>query len=165
MIASAHIVAGAVAGMAGARLARGTRGVVLAFVFGIVTHHILDAIPHSDYAGLSPIAITVVGGIEALVSVGFIVLGTRGRLSREELRCLAAGMVGGIAMDVKGFAPLLPGLREPIQQLQDALHPFHAPAHDRRLLGLGLELAMLALCSWILVLQVRALSRRNERPR
>jgi hypothetical protein len=54
VIASAHAAAGAVAALAGLNAAKSRTGRIgVAFALGLLSHVVLDAIPHSDYAPLS----------------------------------------------------------------------------------------------------------------
>lgn len=157
MIASAHLVAGAVAGLCGARMAgEKAGGLAAGFLLGVASHHVLDAIPHSDYSALSVMEIRVVAVLEIILTLAGIYYATRRRLSRGQLNRLFAGAAGGVVMDVKFFQPFVPGRHaELVQRVQDVLHPFHAADPDSRALGLVTELAVLAACGALLTLCVR----------
>ena len=102
MIASAHFSAGLVSGMAGPRLARHrAMQIVLAFLIGIASHVVLDAIPHSDYLGLTTRRILpiVVAEVCVIMAIGAVIL--RKRVRPGWPWPMVAGIVGATILDFK----------------------------------------------------------------
>ena len=107
MIASAHIAAGFVAGMASAHATKNRfLRVVAAFTLAFGSHFVLDSIPHSDYAGLPRSAIAAVGLLEVVVSfaIGMYIL--RHRLLPHWPEFLSAGLFGSALPDAKFIVPI-----------------------------------------------------------
>lgn len=108
MIASAHIAAGFVAGMAGAYATRNrVLRLAAAFTLAFVLHFQLDAIPHSDYAGLPRSALGVVASLEvaAVCAIGMYIL--RRRLLLHWPEFLFAGLSGSVLPDARFLAPIV----------------------------------------------------------
>lgn len=159
MIASAHVAAGAVAGMAGGYMP-GNRilKTAAAFGLGILSHVALDAIPHSDYRFLSPSVIVWVASCETIAigaTIGYLL---RGRLIPQWPAYLLAGLVGASLPDAKVAARLLlpgPGA-ERMEYYGDYFHSFfHAERMAAPLLGLGIEVA----CTVVLLACLRTFPR------
>lgn len=145
MIASAHVAAGVVAGMGGAYLpvSRILR-IVAAFSLGILSHVVLDAIPHSDYRMVAPSAIVWVALCETVAigaSAGYLL---RHRLIPHWPGYLLAGLAGSNLPDAKfaAIAMLPESIAQSVERYGDAFHsPFHASPMSEPLLGLGIEVA------------------------
>jgi len=100
MIASAHVAAGAVVGMASAysvkpRFARLT----LAIGMAIVAHLLLDAIPHSDYTSLPRPTVLLVATSEILAASAIAGCILRTRLTHDWPEYLSAGLFGSLLPD------------------------------------------------------------------
>ena len=94
MIASAHLAAGIVIGLASDHVARGTfTRVSTAFAAGVVVHLLMDAVPHSDYDlfPMSTMWFVIAGEFLAVLIITAIVL--RDRLTPHWLQSVAAGRV------------------------------------------------------------------------
>lgn len=145
MIASAHVAAGFAAGMASARISeKRIARIAMAFTLGVLSHVVLDAVPHSDYASLSPstvrwITVCEIAGVCALA--GYIV---RDRLRLGWREYILAGLAGSVIPDAKFLARMvLPrGSALLVERAGDSFHAlFHADRMSVPLLGLGLEIA------------------------
>jgi hypothetical protein len=139
--------------MAAARLARNTIGRTAAsFALGLASHFLLDAIPHSDYAGLAPLAVRWVVLGEGVVILAILAWILRGRLDRGWPGYLIAGIAGAVLPDAKFFAPIFLSehLTVRVTQIGRRIHRFHAHAPSHPLIGYGLELACTCACLWLL---------------
>lgn len=130
MIASAHLAAGAVAAAVAVSLGGSrTRRVVTAFVFGVLSHVMLDAVPHSDYEPFPQDRIFAPVLIEVLLIS--LVLGW---ILRRRLRMHWPSYLGGLAgasvPDAKFFArwPMPDRMAALVQDYGNWFHDFfHAP--------------------------------------
>jgi hypothetical protein len=160
MIASAHVAAGFVAGMASARIteSRAWR-VVTAFAVGLMSHVALDSIPHGDYGTLpqSTIAWVVLCEIIGICLIaGFIV---RRRLAPHWPEYLAAGLAGAVILDSKFFARLVLPARQAmtVERYGDRIHRlFHAAPMRHPGVGTAIEVATTISLLAILTLFPRA---------
>jgi hypothetical protein len=165
MLASAHVAAGAVAGILGVRtpaplIAR----ILIAFALGVVSHMALDAIPHSDYAFLPMRLYPVVGVTETVVATGLAFLIVRKRLQVGSAIVLASGIVASLAPDVKFLARLVwPAKAATVERAGNSFHWFHAPAHPDRMIYFVIELGCMLALFAILILLAR--TRKNVSPR
>lgn len=128
MIAAAHVMAGLVAGMAalsartdGSRLAAG-------FGLGILSHVVLDAIPHSDYGSLPASAVLTSVAIELAATFALAWYLLRLRRLPGLWTALPAGLVGAMIPDAKFARYFLPApMGSWIRDVGDRFHaPFHA---------------------------------------
>jgi len=109
VIASAHLGAGLVSGMAASHASGGTtRRVGIALLLGLASHVMLDAIPHADYGELSRrwIEVCVIG--ESILVCVAAVLILRRRVVPGWRLFLAAGLFGAAVPDTRfglGFLP------------------------------------------------------------
>ena len=130
MIASAHLAAGLVAGVASARNIRpGPARLVVALVAGLATHALLDAIPHSDYDRLPRSSVLLVIMAEAAVVGALAAWWFGGRVTREWRGPIAAGLLGSALPDAKFVALLLfpDQYARTVEYFGDRLHAhFHA---------------------------------------
>jgi hypothetical protein len=145
LIASAHVAAGAVAGLVASRLTDHRLGrIILAFVLGVVSHVVLDGIPHSDYAPLSsPLRLWIAFG-ETLVTLALVALITLRRRAPNAAEYLLSGIAGSILPDAKSIVALFvtPALTERVATYGNRFHAlFHAPAPESPVVGLTVEVA------------------------
>lgn len=114
----------------------------LAVALGFLSHALLDAIPHSDYAGLSPSTKLLVASGEMIVLAIVLALVLRGRTRPGWRGPFAAGIVGAGIADAKFVVPVLssPALTTTVTRYGNWLHTFFhaAPAATPRL-GLAYE--------------------------
>ena len=158
MIASAHLTAGIVIGLASDHVARRTfTRVSTAFVAGVVVHLLMDAVPHSDY-DLFPMSImwyVIAGEFLAVFVIAAIVL--RNRLKPHSLQSIAAGLLGSVLPDAKFIAPFfLPASSARlVEHYGNRLHaPFHATANSA-VLGMATQLS----CTILLLVMLAAFPR------
>lgn len=148
MIAAAHVAAGAVCGLLAARLTR-TAGtaVALSFALGVASHVPMDAIPHSDYVGLTRPQALIVALVEVVALVALIRWTLRDRLAPPDAPCMVAGALGALLPDAKIAAEVvLPqGIAAPMIDFWERFHALHAAPPDARLLGLAAELTLTVL--------------------
>jgi hypothetical protein len=108
VIASAHIAAGVVVGMTGARVLRWRPGRVLAaLATGVLLHLAMDYIPHADYNDLGGRLLVAVVFLESLVASTIIFFIVRDRVTRDWIPPIVAGLLGSTLPDAKFFAPLI----------------------------------------------------------
>lgn len=168
MIASAHVAAGAVVGMASAyavkhRFAR----LALATGMAVVVHFLMDAIPHSDYAALPRPIVLVVATCEILAASAIAWCVLRTRLTSDWPVYMSAGLLGSLLPDIKFAAPLLlPGhVARLVEQFGDRLHePFHASASSLAA-GMAAQFFCTALLLALLTLFPRTPGHRASSPR
>jgi hypothetical protein len=109
VIASAHLGAGIVAGMLATRLpGKPVVRVAAGLVFGLASHVMLDAIPHSDYGYTPRRMILVIAVCEAVVLLSLSWTILRSRIARGAPWVLAAGLLGSAAPDVHLSRAFLP---------------------------------------------------------
>ena len=146
MIASAHVAAGAVAGLIAHRLGmRRGPSVAMAFVIGLGSHVVLDAIPHGDYAPLSSPFRLWVALVETVVTLAVVALILPRPRSPNVLLSIAAGVAGSILPDAKSVVALVvpPRITDRVAEYGDRFHGlFHAPAPDSPVVGLTVEVAV-----------------------
>lgn len=130
MIASAHVASGFVAGMISSRVTSSRTGrVVAAFVFGLLMHVVLDAVPHSDYRQLAPstvVWVTLAEGIGVCLIAGEIL---RDRVQAGWPEYLLGGLAGAVILDAKFFARVVLSQHAAltVAKYGDAIHKlFHA---------------------------------------
>ena len=104
MIASAHIAAGALVAMASARVTKNSvLRIILAFAIGVLSHVLLDAIPHSDYRPFVPRTVRWIALGEVFVTTTIAWLIMRRRLSKPWMGYVLAGILGAVLPDAKFF--------------------------------------------------------------
>jgi hypothetical protein len=139
MLASAHVAAGLFAGVVTSRTtAPPAVRAVLAFVAGVLTHVVLDAVPHSDYVPLSRLTATVVALCETAITAAVGAWLVRGRLPAGSAPLLIAAIVGATLPDAKFGAALISAeVGAVVREYGNTFHEsFHAT--ERRPLGKAL---------------------------
>jgi hypothetical protein len=156
MIASAHLAAGFVAGMASARITerRGLR-VATAFAVGLMSHVVLDSVPHGDYGTLphSTVAWVVLCEIVGICVIGGLIV--RNRLTPHWPEYLAAGLAGAVILDAKFLARLVLPARQAmtVERYGDRIHHlFHAAPMRHPGVGTAIEVATTIVLLAILTL-------------
>jgi len=156
MIASAHILSGMVCGAMGRRAWSKTFRMMVAFGAGLVSHVMLDAIPHSDYGSLQGwrLLAVVILEIAASVVAGWFVL--RRRWSPGDRGPLLAGVIGSTFPDAKFAATILPApAADWVQSIGDLFHRgFHA-APTALFPGLAAELVTIVVLLFALAFAIR----------
>lgn len=154
MIASAHVVAGLVAGMASARVTdKRIQRIAIAFGFGILSHVVFDAIPHSDYGKLeraTVVWITLGEGVGVCLLAAMIL---RRRVTPHWPEYLFAGLVGSVILDAKFFVRVfLPlNIAASVQRYGDHIHSFfHADRLSHPIVGTAIEIVTTILLLAIL---------------
>ena len=148
MIASAHLAAGIVIGLASDHVARGTfTRISAAFVTGVIVHLLMDAVPHSDYDlfPMSTMWFVIAGEFLAVLIIAAIVL--RDRLTPHWLQSVAAGLLGSVLPDAKFIAPFFLSTSHAalVETYGNRLHaPFHATANSA-VLGMVSQLSFTTL--------------------
>jgi hypothetical protein len=160
VIVSAHVAAGAVAGMVGtAATDRRLPRIGLAFVLGLVSHALLDAIPHSDYEPLSPPAVLWVALGEIVLMAAVLWVALRGRMRPGWRGPLAAGVLGAGIADAKFVVPVFGSvaLTAWVSRYGNWLHGFfHSSPPATPLLGLAFEVGVTAVLVGTLLLFPRS---------
>jgi hypothetical protein len=164
MIASAHVLGGFVSGLAAASAITNRAGrIVSAFALGVLSHVVLDAIPHADYAFLSRSTVRVVVVCEIVLATSLSWLIVRSRRPPGWRASLPMGLAGAMIPDVKFIAPVL--LPAPaalwVQQTANRFHGlFHA---DRSPIAVGLTAEV--LCTLLLLTSLTLFPRRHQAQR
>jgi hypothetical protein len=145
VIASAHTAAGVASGMIAASLVRHpVARAATAFILGILTHVVLDALPHGDYGELSMAPVLAIVVAE-LVATGFALTWIlRTRVGPGWPVYLAAGFIGGALPDIKFLASLVLSRdgAAAVASIGDRFHePFHAGPSA---LGVGVTVEVIA---------------------
>jgi membrane-bound metal-dependent hydrolase YbcI (DUF457 family) len=139
VIASTHIVAGLIVGLATMHVTESRPGrVALGFFLGVVSHMILDAIPHADYGVLPPatVAWIVLGEVVAMSAIGWRLV--RHRVRPRSANALVPAMLGAVLPDAKFVAQLVLPRREAdvVRLYGDRFHGlFHAAPMTHHVLG------------------------------
>jgi hypothetical protein len=154
MIASAHFAAGVLSGMLAAQLAhRASFRAALAVGFGLISHVILDRIPHGDYGELSTAAMVPVVGLEMILGAVLFTRLLRNRVRPGWPVAVAAGLVGACIPDLKFPARvLLPdGMAAEVARRGNAFHSwFHAPPTSM-VVGTATEVLAVAVITALLL--------------
>ena len=129
MIAAAHVMAGLVAGVAASSARTGASRVASGFGLGVLSHIVLDAIPHSDYGSLPQSALVMSVAIEIVATLGLAWFLLRGRRLPGLRLALPAGVAGAMIPDVKFTRYFLPP--EGASWVRDIGDSFHAPFHAK----------------------------------
>lgn len=108
MIATAHVTAGMIAGVAALSVRGSGSKFVTALVLGTLSHVILDMIPHSDYGVLSQRAILAIVALELVVTFAFGWYVLRSRRLPGLSVTLPAALAGAMMPDMKFAGNWLP---------------------------------------------------------
>ena len=124
MIASAHIAAGFVIGVAATRLMTWPLGrVVGSFGFGVLLHLAMDAVPHADYNELGGMKLVALVLIESAFTFSVIAWTLRDRMPPGWKAGVLAGLLGSGLPDIKFIAPFLsPDGQDFVVWVGDQLH-------------------------------------------
>jgi len=129
--------------------------VAAAFGLGILSHVVLDAIPHSDYRMLSPSNILWVSACETVIACAIVAFLLRRRLPPRWPGLLLAGLAGSSLPDVKfPVRVIAPGsFARSVEHYGDHLHSyFHAADMANPFVGLAIEFTVaLALLATLLL--------------
>ena len=159
VIATAHVTAGMIAGVA-ALSARGSGWRFVAAVgLGVLTHVVLDAIPHSDYGSLTRSTILAIVSLELVATFTFGWYLLRRRLRPGLRLTLPAALAGAMVPDAKFAGQWLPPPAASwIHTVADGFHaPFHA-APTPIATGLVVEIA----CTLVLLGLFSLVARRQH---
>jgi hypothetical protein len=130
MIASAHVAAGALAGMVASRFRlHPLAGALAAFGLGAISHYALDALPHGDYGEMPVLSTAPIVAVELLVMAVVLARVLESRVGSGWAPPLCAGLAGACLPDAKFVARLVlsPERAEVIARIGDRIHePFHA---------------------------------------
>jgi hypothetical protein len=153
VIASAHLAAGVVIGMASTRFLRWRPGrVVVAFATGVILHLAMDHVPHADYNDLGGWLLIAIVFLESFIALTIMYFIARDRVSPGWFPSIVAGVTGSALPDVKFFAPfMLPAEYAAVasdwgEQLHYAIH---APPTS---FGVGMVTQLTAVCLLLAVL-------------
>jgi hypothetical protein len=164
MIAAAHVMAGIVSGVAALSARAGALRVLTAFGLGMLSHVVLDAMPHSDYRSLGPRAVLIIVFFEitATMTIAWFVL--RSQRYHAPRVPLLVGLAGATLPDVKFMQPWLPGpVGSWVNRVGEGFHgPFHASPTPVAV-GLFMEIVATVSLIGVLFLLVRRLARSQAR--
>lgn len=159
MIASAHVAAGALAGIFATRLSSAPPAVRIgiAIVLGLGSHMVMDAIPHSEYMFMSLNYAVQVAMVEAILACGVVWLVLR-RAGRGSVLAVAAGIIAAMLPDLQFASQVttLPAATE-LSSAGDVFHILHAKTKAPPIAGAIGELALAA----ILLIAAAMLARRR----
>jgi|GEM_PF-3967958 len=148
MIASAHVAAGALAGVIGGRVssAGAVPSTAIAILLGLASHMLMDAIPHSEYMFISLNYAVRVAIVEAIIACGVAWLVLRRRAGRELLLPVATGIAAAMLPDLQFVSQVtaLPAATE-LSSAGDIFHVLHASTKAPPVAGALGELALAAL--------------------
>ena len=116
--------------------------IAAAFGLGILSHVVLDAIPHSDYRMLSPPTIMWVSACETVIACVIVAFLLRQRLPPRWPGYLLAGLAGSSLLDIKFFLRVVaPGdFARSVEHSSDHVHSyFHAADMANPFVGLAIE--------------------------
>lgn len=156
MIAAAHVMAGLVAGVAASSAHTNGLRVATGFGLGVLTHMVLDAIPHSDYGSLAPALLVSSVAIEITGTLTLAWYLLRSRRLPGLTVALPAGIAGAMMPDVKFTRYFLPRPAATwVHDVGDRLHaPFHA-GPTTVAAGLTLEIVCTLLLFGVLLMLMR----------
>ncbi len=156
MIASAHIAAGLVVGMATAYATESKIGrITMGFTLGVLSHMVLDAIPHLDYGVLpmSRVPWIVLGECISMTVIGWWLLHRRVRPRWAD--ALVPGLLGAVLPDAKFVARLVLPTRSAdlVSSYGDRFHAlFHAGPIANHMVGQATQLITTFLLLTVLTL-------------
>lgn len=166
MNASAHMTAGTVVAMTALHLTRSTTGrVAFAAGFGLLSHVLLDAIPHSDYVFLPRSSFLAVSVVEAIVITAILAPIVRPRLLPGWRWPVVVGVLCAGLLDFKVLAfRMFPfTFARAIERFTDGLHGFfHAAPPPTPYIGLAIELSCTIAMLSLLTRFPRTASRADE---
>lgn len=156
VIAAAHVTAGLVAGVAALSARTNGSRMAIAFGLGVLSHVILDAIPHSDYGSLPRSALPMSVAIEIVGTLALAWYFLRDRRLPGLGYALPTGLAGAMIPDVKFARYFLPAPQAAwVETVGDRFHvPFHA-APTTTAVGLTLEVGCTLLLFAGLLLLIR----------
>ena len=156
MIAAAHVMAGLVAGVAALSARTSASRVATAFGLGVLSHVVLDAIPHSDYGSLPRSALLTSVAIEIVATLALAWYLLRERRLPGLRYALPAGLAGAMIPDLKFGRYFLPSPAASwVETVGDRFHaPFHA-APTTVAVGLTFEILCTLLLFGALLLLIR----------
>ena len=158
VIASAHLAAGAVAAVIAVSLGgSSTRRVMTAFVFGVLSHVVLDAIPHSDYLPLPQDRLLAPVLIEALL-ISLVLAWLLRRSLRAHWPEYLAGLAGAAIPDAKFLArsPMPDRMAETVRDYGDWFHNYYHAARPTLEVGWATQVGSALILLAILTLLARA---------
>ena len=159
MIAAAHVTAGLVAGVAALSARTSRVRVATAFGLGVLSHVVLDAIPHSDYGTLPRTPLLMSVAIEIVVTLALARYLLRGLRVTGLRSALLAGLAGAMMPDVKFLRYFLPA--PAAAWLKDVGDRSHAPFHaEPTSVAIGLTFEI--LCTLLLFGALLLLIRRQD---
>jgi hypothetical protein len=159
MIATAHVTAGMIAGVVALRARGDVLRVATAFGLGVLSHVLLDTIPHSDYGQLARWTILIIVSVELLLTfaLGWYLL--RPLRLRGLHLTLPAGVAGGAIPDAKFAGQWLPAPAASwVRDVGDRFHSFFHVDPTPIAVGLAAELT----CALILIAGLWAIARRYD---
>jgi hypothetical protein len=160
MLASAHVAAGALAGVIATR-ASSTRAISvgIAILLGLGSHVVMDAIPHSEYLFMSLDRAVHVAIVEAIIAGGIVWFVLHGRAGRASILPVAAGIIAAMLPDLQFASRLtaLPAATE-LSNAGDIFHILHAKTKAPPIAGAIREVILAA----ILLFAAAKLARRRE---
>lgn len=159
MIATAHVTAGIIAGIVALRARSNGSRLTTGLALGLISHVILDTIPHSDYGSLSRWAILVVVSLELLMTFALAWYLLRPRRLPGLHMTLPAGLAGGMMPDAKFAGQWLPAPAAAwMRNVGDRFHAFFHVDPNPLVVELATEIA----CTLLLVAGLWLLVRRYE---
>jgi hypothetical protein len=156
MIAAAHVMAGLVAGVAALSARSSASRLATGFGLGVLSHVVLDAIPHSDYGSLPRSALLMSVAVEIVATLGLAWYLLRDRRLPGLRFALPAGLAGAMIPDLKFARYFLPP--PAASWVHDVGDRFHAPFHagpTTVTVGLTLEVTCTLLLFGALLLLIR----------
>jgi hypothetical protein len=156
MIASAHIVSGIVSGVVGASARTKASRFAVAFALGLVSHVVLDAIPHSDYGQLFGAARMAVVIVEVPATAALMWFMLRSRWRPGFGVSVPAGLAGSVLPDAKFAFALFPEpVASSVERWGNGFHSWFHALPTPFLVGMAAQIASLMLLLVILTLMLR----------
>lgn len=159
MIATAHVTAGIIASVFALRASGNASRLASALGLGLLSHVVLDTIPHSDYGQLSRWTILAIVSLELLGTFALAWYLLRPRHFPGLHLTLPAGLAGGMIPDAKFAGQWLPAPAAAwVRDVGDRFHRFFHVDPTPISVGLAAEIA----CTLLLVGGLWFLVRRND---
>lgn len=160
MIATAHVTAGIIASVLALRVHGNGLRVATALGLGVLSHVVLDTIPHSDYGSLSRWTILAIVSLELLVTFALAWYLLRPRRLRGLHVTLPAGVFGGAIPDAKFPGQWLPAPAASwVRDVGERFHSFFHVDPTPIVVGLTAEIT----CTLLLITGLWSLLRRYDR--
>ena len=160
MIASAHIVSGILCGVVAASARTNASRFAVAFALGLVSHVVLDAIPHSDYGQLFGAERMAVVIVEVPVTAALLWLILRSRWRRGFGVSVPAGVAGSVLPDAKfAFAIFPEPVSSSVERWGNGFHSWFHALPTPFLVGMATQIASLIVLLVILTLVLRRVPR------